>query len=117
MTKPISTRVHGLIDYAWAAAASGLADRLTAAASTARLLSGAASAATASSLVTRYEWGVVPVMPMKTHLAADLALCTVLVASPLFLPASERRAAIVPVVLGLMGFVTAMLTDPRRRLE
>jgi hypothetical protein len=117
VTKPISTRVHGLIDYAWAAAASGLANRLNAAASTARLLNGAASAATASSFVTRYEWGVVPVMPMKGHLAADFALCSVLVASPLFLPASERRAAIIPVVLGAMGFVTALLTDPRRRPE
>jgi hypothetical protein len=117
VTKPISTRVHGLIDYAWAAAASGFASRLNAAASTARLLNGAASAATASSFVTKYEWGVVPVMPMKGHLAADFALCSVLVASPLFLPPSERRAAMIPVILGAMGIITGLLTDSRRRAQ
>lgn len=117
MTKPISTRVHGMIDYAWAAAASALASRLNGAGATSRLLNRAAGAATASSFVTRYEWGIVPLMPMQAHLAADFALCGVLLASPLFLPASERRAAMIPVILGAMGFVTGLLTDTRRRPE
>jgi hypothetical protein len=117
MTKPISTRVHGMIDYSWAAAVSGVAGRLNRAESTARLLNRAAGAATASSFVTRYEWGVVPMMPMKGHLAADVALCSVLVAAPLFLPPSERRAALIPVLFGVMGLVTALLTDTRRQAE
>jgi len=57
------------------------------------------------------------VLPMKAHLAMDYALCAALVASPLYLPADERRYAFVPVLLGVAGFVTALLTQPRSPLE
>jgi hypothetical protein len=59
MTKPISTRVHGLIDYGWVAAATALSRRVDGATSTARLLRYAATTTTASSLVTNYEAGAV----------------------------------------------------------
>jgi hypothetical protein len=117
MTKPISTRVHGIIDYTWAAAASSSAGRLDGATSTARLLRGAANAATASALVTNYECGAVRLLPMKGHLALDAALCSVLVASPLFLPARERRYAVIPVLLGITGLIVGMLTDTRSPME
>jgi hypothetical protein len=117
MTKPISTRVHGMIDYTWTVAASALATRLGRASSTARLLRSAAAAATATSLVTNYEGGAVRLMPMKGHLAADFALCSVLLASPFFLPATERRVAIIPVLLGALGVVTGLLTKTRSPLE
>jgi hypothetical protein len=117
MTKPISTRVHGAIDYLWAAASAALARRLDGAGATSRLLDTAGAAATASSMVTKYEWGAVPLMPMRGHLAADLALCSVMVASPLFLPPAERRYAAIPVILGAMGIVVSLLTDPRPSLE
>lgn len=117
MPKPISTRVHGIIDYTWAAAASSLAGRIDDATSTARLLRGAANAATASALVTNYECGAVRLLPMKGHLALDAALCGALVASPLFLPARERRYAAIPVLLGITGLIAGMLTDPRSPVE
>ncbi|MGH8185623.1 MAG: hypothetical protein ACREUC_03605, partial [Steroidobacteraceae bacterium] len=100
MTKPISTRLHGVIDYTWAAVASALSTRVDGATSTARLLRNAATAVTASSFITNYECGAVRVMPMKGHLALDAVMCSALIASPLFLPASERRYAVVPVLLG-----------------
>jgi hypothetical protein len=111
MEKPISTRVHGIIDYTWAAAASSVAGRLDGATSTARLLRGASNAATASALITDYECGALRLMPMKGHLAVDAILCTALLASPFYVPASERRYTTVPVLLGLAGLVTALLTD------
>ena len=117
MTKPISTRIHGIIDYTWAAAATSLAGRMDGATSTARLLRGAANAATASALVTNYECGAVRVLPMKGHLAVDAALCTALIASPWFLPASERRYATVPVLLGMAGLITGMLTQTQSPME
>jgi hypothetical protein len=117
MTKPISTRVHGIIDYSWALAASSLAGRVDGATSTARLLRGAANAATASALVTDYECGAMRLVPMEEHLAIDAALCSVLIAAPLFLPASERRYAALPVLLGITGIVTGMLTQTRAPLE
>jgi hypothetical protein len=117
MTKPISTRVHGIIDYTWAAAASSLAGRIDGATSTARLLRGAANASTASALVTNYECGAVRLLPMKGHLAFDAALCSALVASPFFLPATERRYAAIPVLLGITGLIAGMLTETHSPVE
>ena len=115
--KPISTRMHGVIDYTWAAAAASIAGRMDGATSTARLLRAAANAATATALVTNYECGAVRVLPMKGHLAVDAALCTALIASPFFLPGSERRHATVPVLLGMAGLITGMLTQTRSLME
>jgi hypothetical protein len=41
------------------------------------------------------------------------ALCGVLLASPLFLPAAERRHAAAPFLLGAAGALVALLTQPR----
>ena len=111
MNKPISTRVHGIIDYTWAAAASSFAGRLDGATSTARLLRGAANAATASALVTDYECGALRVLPMRGHLALDVALCGALIASPAYLPRAERSHSLVPVLLGIAGLIAGMLTQ------
>jgi hypothetical protein len=117
MKKPISTRLHGVIDYSWAATANALAKRVNGATSTARLLQGAAAAATASSAITNYEYGAVRLMPMKGHLAMDFVLCSALVASPLFLPKTERRYAAIPLLLGATGLITGLLTKTRSPLE
>jgi hypothetical protein len=117
MTKPISTRTHGIIDYGWAAAATALAKRADDAPATARLLRSAATLATATSALTNYEYGALRLLPMKGHLAFDFALCSALLVSPLFLPESERRHAIMPTALGLAGLVAGLLTRPRSPLE
>jgi hypothetical protein len=117
MPKPISTRIHGVIDYTWAVAASSLAGRMNGATSTARLLRTAANAATASALVTNYECGVLRVLPMKGHLAIDAALCSALIASAWFLPASERRCSAAPVFLGVAGLIVGMLTETESPIE
>jgi hypothetical protein len=54
---------------------------------------------------------------MRGHLALDLVLCGALLASPLFLPRGERRWAAIPVALGVMGMVTALLTQTRSPAE
>jgi hypothetical protein len=113
MTKPISTRAHGMIDYSWAAAANSLSMRVAEANATARLLRTAAGAATANALVTNYEYGAMRLLPMRSHLAVDIALCGALLVSPFFLPASERRYAIVPALFGIAGLAAALLTRPR----
>lgn len=111
MRKPITTRLHGIIDYTWAAAASSAAARMHHGTSTARLLRAAANVATGSALLTNYEYGVLRVVPMRGHLAMDVALCAALIASPLFLPSSERRHAAIPLLFGLGGLATALLTQ------
>src|SRR5438046_7391966 len=102
MRKPLSTRAHGMIDHTWLAAATALSARHDAT-STARLLQRAAAVARTSSMMTNYENGTVRLLPVKAHLAVDVALCTVLIASPWILPESERRFAAIPVALGIIG--------------
>jgi hypothetical protein len=117
MTKPISTRTHGIIDYGWAAAATALARRADDAPSTARLLRSAATLTTAASAMTNYEYGAVRLLPMRGHLAFDFALCSALLVSPLFLPESERKHALLPTALAMAGILTGLLTRPRSPLE
>lgn len=111
MNRPISTQTHGVIDYTWAAAAEALPESMSGAPRTGSLLAGAGVAAIVSSLLTNYEAGLVRVMPMKGHLAVDFALCAVLLVSPLFLPASERRYAFIPVFFGAVGLLTGLMTQ------
>ena len=68
-------------------------------------------------MMTNYESGTVRVLPVKAHLAVDVALCTVLIASPWLLPESERRFAAIPVALGIIGLVTSLLTKTRSPME
>jgi hypothetical protein len=117
MTKPISTRMHGLIDYSWTAAATEWSRRADGATAIARLLRYAAATATATSFVTNYEAGRFRLLPMRAHLAMDFALSAALIASPLYLPRHERRYAKFPVLLGAMGLVAGLLTAPRSPLE
>ena len=118
MNRPISTRTHGMIDYAWAATATALPETMSDEAdATKGLLRTAALAATVSSLITNYEAGAVGVLPMKAHLAIDYAMCGALLAAPLFLPAHERRWAAAPMALGAAGLMTSLLTQTRSTRE
>lgn len=110
MNRPISTKIHGVIDYTWATIAGTLPKMMNGATETSRLVRGAATAAGFNSMVTDYEAGVVRVMPMKGHLAVDFVMGAVLILSPFYLPRAERRFVAIPVVLGLAGLVTSLLT-------
>jgi hypothetical protein len=117
MNRPISTKAHGMIDYAWATAACTFPRLMDEARATARLVRNAGSIAGLTSMMTNYEAGVVRVMPMRGHLALDFLVCAALLMSPLFLPRSERRYAAVPVALGVIGFVSGLLTQTESSLE
>lgn len=80
----IPTRVHGVLDYLTAAVlilapfVVGFADG--GAAQWVPIVIGAATIV--ASLLTRYELGVAPVIPMPVHLMLDVAMGVVLLASP-----------------------------------
>ena len=69
----ISTRTHAVIDYAFSAAVAALPHLVQCSPMSKRLMRGAAAGATAYSLLTNYERGVVKALPMQTHLALDAA--------------------------------------------
>ncbi len=118
MHRPISTRTHGIIDYAlWVTTAGALPKMMNGATHTASLVRNAGTAASVNAMVTNYEAGLVSVMPMKGHLALDVMMCTALVLSPLFLPASERRYAFIPMALGVIGLVTGLMTQTESPTE
>ena len=112
MTRPISTRTHGALDYAWASVAANAA-RVAASDATARCVRNAGVAAGINSMLTDYEAGVVRVMPMRVHLAVDFVIGASLVLSPLFLPKSARRSVALSVALGLTACAASLLTDAR----
>ena len=118
MERPITTKAHGFIDYAWATTAGSASKWMEAGPSTARLIRNAAAAAGLNSLCTKYEAGALRVLPMRAHLSVDALICAALVLSPFFLPRVERRYAVVPILLGAVGLMTSLLTQtesPRQR--
>ena len=76
----ISTRVHGMVDYAVAALFGGLAASNAASPDVRKALAGAAAFHAGTSAMTDYEAGIRPVLTMRQHLALDavgaLALCS-----------------------------------------
>lgn len=107
-----------MIDYAlWVTTAGALPRMMRRATHTARLVRNAGTAATLNAMITNYEAGIVRLMPMKGHLALDVMMCTALLLSPLFLPASERRYALIPMALGSVGLVAGLMTETESPTE
>jgi len=90
----ISTKTHGAIDYLTGAgllaapSLLGISDEPAAA----RTLRAAGLAATAYSVLTDYEFGLVRVIPMPVHLAMDAASGVLLAASPWLFGFAGRTA-------------------------
>ena len=112
--KPISTKQHGVADYLFAGSALALPRALPASPRVRRGLDGSAAAVTVMSALTRYELGLVKLLPMRAHLALDLVVGPLFVAVPPLLrrEARETRGAIA--ALGLAGTAVALLTEARR---
>ena len=114
MTKPISTKAHGVLDYTTSAALLaapelfGLKD-VRAAALLPRL---AGASAAAYSTVTDYELGLRRLLPMRMHLALDGMSGALLAASPwLFRFARNGRRYWLPhVLVGTMEVAVALMT-------
>ena len=71
MRKPIPTTVHGVLDYMTAGLLFSLPRVLGWGSCATRVMDIAGSGAVAYSLLTKYELGLVKVLPMKAHLAMD----------------------------------------------
>ena len=120
MTKPIPTRVHGIADYLGGVALLlapnlfGFSDIGGAAVWVPRVLG---VVILVQSLATRYELGVVKLLPMRLHLMNDYAASLFLAASPWLFGFHDRPAnAWVPhVVVGLGVFVLTLLTQTEPR--
>ena len=107
----ISRKTHGLIDYM----AAGMLFALPRAAGWPRrfrdLLTAAALGTLGYSLLTRYELGLVRVLPFRQHLSLDFAQAVTLLAAPLltFRMRPDIRRAFLG--LGLFELVVTVLTE------
>jgi len=113
----ISTRTHGAIDYLTGAgllvapALLGISDEPA----SSRALRAAGLAATAYSLLTDYEFGLVRVIPMPAHLAMDATSGVLMAASPLLFgfAGREPRYRLPHVVMGLAEVLAALTSKTR----
>ncbi len=115
MNKPISTKVHGVVDY-------GTAGLLLSAPlifgyeldSPEALVPMSLGAMTiGASAMTDYEMGLTPVMSMKTHLTLDVMNGLFLAASPFIFGFKKKSAMswLPHVLLGLGEVMIAMMTQ------
>src|SRR4051812_38549451 len=111
MRKPITTTVHGVLDYLTVATfltlprALGCSERLT------NAVSAVALGKLCYSLLTRHELGVVKAIPMQAHLAMDCVGGATLAALPFLLDEDNDAATAAFVALGIFDIAAAPLTQ------
>ncbi len=106
----ISTKQHGVLDYAFAACAFALPRAAGWSGDVGRFLTRAAVATAAAGALTRYELGLVKVVPMKGHLAFDLVLGSLFLASPKRFSGEDAKVRATLLGLGLFSFGATVLT-------
>ena len=115
--KPISTQAHGVLDYLTAGLLYALPRRMGWKPQTTQMLTVAAAGTVAYSLLTRYEMGFFRVLPMRGHLALDMANGASLAAAPFLFLDEDPPVAAALVALGLFEIVVPSLTEPESPLE
>lgn len=110
LLKMIPTRVHGVLDLLTAGTMLTLPRALGWSGNATRLLTDAAVGTIGYSLMTRYEMGLVKLLPMKAHLGLDAACGAALCAAPLLLPDEPDEVKQTLVGLGLFELAAAMAT-------
>ena len=115
MTKPISRRAHGFVDYNYIALVSA-APKLFGfegdkkAETMCQVQSGAVLL---SSFFTRAEWGFVRVMPFRVHLLIDAIASVLALGAPwLFGFSGNARARNAFLAFGMIGLLVGAVTRP-----
>lgn len=120
MQQPITRAQHGVLDWIYAPTLAALPnlvkfDNDSAPASAARIMAGAA---TASTVMTRFEAGLIRVIPFKVHLGLDVAMSLFALAAPWALGfKDDARARNTFVAVGLFGLAVGALTQPKEMGE
>lgn len=115
-TRVIPTQVHAVLDYLTGGALVAAPRLLGLTGTTAgKVLDLAGGIATAQSLLTDYELGLIKAIPMRSHLALDAASGAIVAASPwLFGFAGNGRKYWLPhVIVGATEILAAAITKTR----
>lgn len=109
--KPISTKVHGILDFVTVGTLWTLPRLLKWSGPTRTMLTVAGAGMLGYSLCTRYQYGLVKALPMKTHLILDYVSGATLAAAPLLLRDESLATKLTLVGLGLNEITIAALTE------
>jgi hypothetical protein len=115
MNQPITRAQHGVLDWVYAPTLAALPNLVafdddSGPASAARIM---AAAAATTTVFTRFEAGLVRLIPFKAHLGLDVALSAFAVAAPWLLGfKDDARARNTFVAVGVFGLAVAALTQP-----
>ncbi|MDP9373190.1 MAG: hypothetical protein M3Q65_12205 [Chloroflexota bacterium] len=116
MQRPISTRLHGILDYVSVPTLLALPRVLGWSPTVTGLLTGSALGTLGASLMTKYELGLVKLLPVPGHLALDGMTGGLLAAAPfLLLDENDKKGNVTPILLGLGLFEigAALLTKTK----
>lgn len=112
MVRILSTRIHGVIDYVAAITLILLPWVMPWSFAVATLLSIVGASVLVYSLLTRYELGLMKVLPMKAHLALDALGGVVLLIAAFILPVTGNGEQVALIIFGLFEIGAALITDP-----
>ena len=109
--KIINTKLHGIIDYASALVLllPWIVDFHPSSEDT-WILTSIGSAIAVYSLITNYEFGMVKIIPMRTHLVFDIVISIFLISTPFVFNLYHYSKW--PVIVGIIGLIVSALTNP-----
>ena len=107
----ISTKMHGVLDYFTAGTLVALPRMLGWDKSVTNVMTNAAIGTVAYSLLTRYELGLVKVLPMKGHLGLDAMSGALFCGAPLLFPDEGTDVKAILVGLGIFELAVTALTE------
>ncbi len=113
MNRPITTFVHGILDYVTAPTLLILPRAMRCDSKVTNLLTAAALGVLGYSVMTRYELGLLKVLPMKGHLTLDMMSGAMLAAAPFVLLNEQERNTTNTAMLagfGVFEIAAALLT-------
>lgn len=116
--KLISSKAHGVIDYIAAPLIFALPRLLKFPKRLVTMFTFVAAFHALYSMFTKYELGLVKVLPYKGHLALDTALATATVAAPVMFTEARPRVAPFVVAMGIVeGLITAasIISRPKKQ--
>ncbi len=108
--KVISPKMHGVLDYFTAGTFIALPRMMGWSERTTTLLTGAGVAVIGLNLLTRYEFGLIKVLPMNAHLALDGVLDAGIFAAQFQLTEEDSSVRGVLTALSLVGTAVTLLT-------
>lgn len=117
MSKPISSTVHGVLDYMTVGLLFSLPRMMGWSRRATEVADVASMGAAVYSLMTRYELGVVRVLPMKAHLTLDAASGAALLGAAALLEDEDPEVRATMGAIGLWEIAAALMTQTKSGVE